>query len=362
MNRAFAQTLNYSSLNEDWRTEVEGLRLRPGDRVLCPTGSGARPLVLLAAEDVRVTAIDAAPAQNHLLRLLVAAIRELPAEEALGFIGLFDRPGADRLGRLERLDLPGPTRAYWRRHRRSIARGVLYEGRLERHFRRLSGVIRLLRGSLADELMAFDDIEQQRVYARTHWDRRWWQRVCELLMHPTTSRLFFGDPAFYAYAAMPPGPELYRRITSAFERFLARDSFMISLLLTGRLPPGALPPHLRPDGIARIIPRLGNLEILDAEIVEHMKCPGAPRYDRFSLSDVSSFMTGDEFSGLLHAVIGAAAPRARFVLRQFLTRYDVPPEIAPRLVRDPALEARLAREDRAFSYEFIVADIRDDRP
>ena len=40
---AFFSTLNYASVNEDWRTEAEALRLLGGERVLCVTGSGARP-------------------------------------------------------------------------------------------------------------------------------------------------------------------------------------------------------------------------------------------------------------------------------------------------------------------------------
>ena len=87
----------------------------------------------------------------------------------------------------------------------------------------------------------------------------------------------------------------------------------------------------------------------------------APRYDRFSLSDVPSFMTAVEFAGFVDQVVAAATPGARIVLRQFLTRYDVPPKTAARLVRDPDLEARLADEDRTFAYEFLVAEVNDAR-
>src|SRR3989304_1188591 len=44
----FFKTLNYASVNEDWRTEAEALRPGPEDTVLCVTGSGDRPLALLA--------------------------------------------------------------------------------------------------------------------------------------------------------------------------------------------------------------------------------------------------------------------------------------------------------------------------
>jgi hypothetical protein len=72
-------------------------------------------------------------------------------------------------------------------------------------------------------------------------------------------------------------------------------------------------------------------------------------------------MTAEEFAGLIDLVVAAAAPKARIVLRQFLTRYEVPSERAARLVRDPGLEARLADEDRTFAYEFLVAEVNDAR-
>jgi hypothetical protein len=60
-------------------------------------------------------------------------------------------------------------------------------------------------------------------------------------------------------------------------------------------------------------------------------------------------------------VLAAAAPGARIVLRQFLTRYRVPSGVAARLVRDPGLETRLANEDRTFAYEFLIAEVNDAR-
>ena len=361
MSRAFAETLNYSSVNEDWRTEIAALQMRPGDRVLCITGSGARPLALLAAEDVRVTAIDSVPAQNHLLRLLVAALRELPADEALGFIGLTERPADWRLGVLDRLPLPEPSRAYWAGHRKEVGLGVLYQGRFERHFRRLSRMVRRVRGRAIRTLFSFDDLDAQRDFVRSTWDTWWWRWIYCLSLHPLASRLSFGDPAYYAHAAVPVGPTVYRRMNAGLGRFLARDNFMVSLLLTSRLSAYDLPPHLQAEGIARILPRLGNLDIVDADLGAHLRDPAAPRYDRFSLSDVPSFMTAEEFAGLVDLVVAAAAPGARIVLRQFLTRYEVPPETAARLVRDPGLEARLADEDRTFAYEFLVAEVNDAR-
>ena len=84
--------LAYSSVNEDWRTEAAALRLAPDARVLCVTGSGARPLDLLAVTPARVVAIDVNAAQNHLLELRVGAMRALQFDAYTAFLGLVPTP------------------------------------------------------------------------------------------------------------------------------------------------------------------------------------------------------------------------------------------------------------------------------
>jgi S-adenosylmethionine:diacylglycerol 3-amino-3-carboxypropyl transferase len=86
--RGFWGTLNYSSVNEDWRTEATALRLRDGDRVLAITGGGGRVLDLLAVADVAVVGIDLDGPQNHLLWLKLEAMRRLAWPEYAAFLGL----------------------------------------------------------------------------------------------------------------------------------------------------------------------------------------------------------------------------------------------------------------------------------
>ncbi|HKZ00179.1 MAG TPA: DUF3419 family protein, partial [Rhabdochlamydiaceae bacterium] len=65
----FYSRLSYSFGNEDWITELEALRIKPGDRVVCITASGDRPLHLLLADLGELVSVDANPFQNHLFEL-----------------------------------------------------------------------------------------------------------------------------------------------------------------------------------------------------------------------------------------------------------------------------------------------------
>lgn len=353
----FCRTLNYSSVNEDWRTEARALTVGGDDRVLCVTGSGARPLALLAEAPAQVTAVDDNPAQSALLALEVAAIRRLDFDELVAFLGLAPadpRWRADRLRAL-RADL-GEHRADADTLAPLVVRGVLYAGRWERHHARLARVGRLLRGKVIDELFAHRDLEAQRRFVHLVWDTPTWRRVFQVCCAPLVARLTFGDPAFYRHVAVPMGRTLYGRLRGALERTLARDNFMVSLALRGVLSDTDLPPHLTREGHAVLRGRLDRLSIVTDD-VGAVLARSRHAFTRLSLSDVPSFLDGHGFAALCRVVADTAAAGARFCIRQFATRYTPPRDLAGRLVREPALERQLAREDHAFAYEFLVGTV-----
>ncbi len=350
----FFSTLNYSSVNEDWRTEARALEIGPDDRVLCVTGSGARPLALLAASPARVTAVDCNPTQNTLLALEIAAIRRLDFDELAAFLGL--RPADPRFRRDHLRGLApdlGAHRAAALALAPLVERGILYAGRWERHHARLARVGRLLRGRAIDALFAHDDLEEQRRFVRRVWDTPAWRRVFELACSPIVARLAFGDPAFYRHVAVPMGATLYRRLRGALQRTLARDNFMVSLVLRGALSETDLPPHLTREGHARLRGRLDHLTIETADL-RTILTRERGTFTRLSLSDVPSFLDRAGFAALCRSMADGAAPGARFCIRQFATRHVVPTELADRLIREPELEQTLATEDHAFAYEFLV--------
>ena len=272
----FHETLNYASVNEDWRTEATALRIGKDDQVLCVTGSGDRPLNMLALDPARVVAIDRNPAQNRLLALKIAAMRSLEYKDYTAFLGLTH---ASRHWRAEvwlelQRSLTPDCRTFWRGNQGMILAGVIYRGRWERFYRRVASLVRVLRPRMIPRLFEFDDIEKQRTYVRAHWERPAWKAAFHLVCSPITSRLVLGDPAYYAHAQVRLAETMYRRIQASLERHLARENFMVSLVLRGRLPEGDLPPYLSPDGYRVIRSRLDRLHIVTGDVIHHMQFAG----------------------------------------------------------------------------------------
>lgn len=356
---AFSGTLNYTAVNEDWRMECRALQIRPDDRVFCVTG-GSRSLVLLPADPARVVSLDMNPCQTHWLELQRAALRRMGCAEFRAFVGL-DR-GHGRIGQLRRLlpELPEPSRRYWQAHGACVRRGALYQGRWERHHQRIARLVRAARPEVVRRLLASRDLEQQRAVARALWDRPWWQRVVRVLCSPRLARCAFGDPAFYAHVSpdLCVGDYLYARFKGALERHWVRQSFMLSFLLEGRYGGGDLPPHLDEALYEQVRRRVDRIEARTGDVCEYLESVPPRSFTRFSLSDTPSYMPTEEVGRMLRAMVRAAAPGARFCIRQFLSDHRMPELAGACLRRERWLEQELEQDDRAFAYRFLVGTVR----
>ncbi|MCL4475208.1 MAG: BtaA family protein, partial [Nitrospirae bacterium] len=221
----FLETLNYSSSNEDGRSEIKALGIKGQDSVLCITGSGARPLDLLTQVPKEIVSVDFNPCQNFLLELKMESIRCLDYEEFLQFIGV--RPCRTRgyLYKGIQQSLSTGAKSFWDSHPEMIQKGVLYAGRWERYFRRLALFISLVRPRLLSRLFGSDGVrEQSRI-----WHERWNNVSWRVFLRLVSSRMFwrhaFGDPGFFLYVQR--GFSIYRylneRFASAVENMLLRD-------------------------------------------------------------------------------------------------------------------------------------------
>src|SRR5690349_13113180 len=89
------ETILFSACNEDSHCELRAFGSLAGKRVFCVTAGGGRVLNLVAERPREILAVDLNPAQNALLELKIAAMREFDHAGYLRFLGV--RPADDRL-------------------------------------------------------------------------------------------------------------------------------------------------------------------------------------------------------------------------------------------------------------------------
>lgn len=355
----FFTTINYTSVNEDWRTELRALQIRKNDRILCVAGSGDRPLNLLIDDPETVVAIDRNGSQINLLQLKMAALGVLSYQDYVGFLGLTDHPCRTETWRCVADGLSKNTRSFWAENLAAIGKGILYQGRWERYYRNLSRFVSLFRREVIETLFDLKNLDTQLEYVRLTWDKKWWRTMFNIMCDPIFSRIFFGDPAFYANVprTFVVGPYLYQGMIKILERYVARENFMLALLFRGRLLHTDLPPYLSEKHTERIRDRIARIVTTQADLLEFLETCEPKSFTKFSLSDTPSFLNQQGFERLLDGVVRTAAPGARICIRQFLTGHTIPERFRDRIYREPRLEQELANSDRAFSYRFIVGQV-----
>lgn len=354
---SFFNTLNYSSCNEDGLAELRALDVSPGDTVCCITGSGDRVFHMLLGNPAQVVAFDLNPAQNFLLELKAAAIREMDYSGYAQFLGLHPSPKSRWEDYLTlRLQLTTDAARWFDARRGMIERGILYEGRWERYFRMSSFQLRCLRNKKIRQLFAFDDLEQQRQFLHDQWNTWDWRVLLRLTFNRLAFRFVLGDPGFYSYAddQRPPWKYIYDRMTCFLEHHLARSSFMMALVFYGRFfDPLHYPPYLREENFSTIKSRLQRITIRTASLFDMLMDKNNKRCNKYSLSDVSSFLSAADYQRLFEFFAGK--PGTRFCLRDFLTQRTPPLQNSTGPIRFlTPLQDELAVEDTSFGYTFII--------
>lgn len=344
--------LGYSFGSEDWRTEQKALKIEPDNHVVCITSSGDRPLNLLSTNCLQITSVDVNPIQNHLLDLKRAAMLHLDYPSYLEFLGITNHQKGRSLPRKVFEELRDESKMFWIHNSRLIEKGVIYQGQLERSCSYFAQIMRLFRGLRPSKLTSFDDITQQREYLSKSWNKRYRSHFLKLALQSI-------DREVRAHVApeVSSGQYIYSRIQQTLHRHLAKENPLFSLIVNGFVEKEAFSPHMLEEHIPEIQSRLNRLTIKTQNMIEFLEAQEAESIDRFSFSDIASYMDGASFNRMIRAAIRTARPGARFCIRQFMSDHQLDSDLTAYLAREPQLERELEEEDRSFVYRFMAGQI-----
>lgn len=356
----FFSRLSYSFGNEDWNTEKKALAIKPSDKVVCITASGDRPLHILSEECAHVTAVDANKIQNHLLHLKAAAMQRFDFDHYLSFLGASE--DQHRLHSLQALvrEMSHETAQFWNSHKNLVQKGVIYQGAMEIFLMRFSPLFSVLRPQKIRRLFSITHLEEQREFIQKEWDTYLWRKSFDIALNPFLSKAVLKDPGLYHNigTSIKAGTYIYNRMNNCLNQYLAQENPLISLMFKGKVGSQAYPPYLQEASVRRIKGQLDRLSVETSDISTFLERSPRNSFDCYSLSDVASYITEDEFLRMLRGVRHSARPGARVSIRQFLSSHQLPPDLDDWLERDHDLEQELEKEDRCFVYRFMVGKVK----
>jgi S-adenosylmethionine-diacylglycerol 3-amino-3-carboxypropyl transferase len=351
----------FSSCNEDSGSELRAFGDLSGKHVLCITAGGGRVLNLLVGQPDVIWAVDLNPVQNYLLELKVAGMRELDHAGYLRFLGV--RDGDDRLATYQRIrgELGTGARSFFDAHPSLISDGVLFQGRLERYFDRLSRILQWTPPLGLRALFECEDIDQQRKWLRK-LDTTAFRLFAETACRRSVLRAFSGDPGFYRYVPREVALHrvIYAGVMEHFRHYLARDNPLMQTIFFGRIiHESALPHYLHAQSYERVRAALAKVKLvtITASMDQALEEAGPAAFDALSLSDISSYLDDVAHDQLFAAVLDAARPGAILCSRSNIHHRPLLHAQAARLQRERALEHELSISDHSCVHKFLIGRV-----
>jgi S-adenosylmethionine-diacylglycerol 3-amino-3-carboxypropyl transferase len=92
-------------------------------------------------------------------------------------------------------------------------------------------------------------------------------------------------------------------------------------------------------------------------VISYLETSPNNSIDRFSLSDVASYLDKEDYNRMIENICRTAKIGARFCIRQFSSKHKIPQKFEKNFKREPELEKQLESEDSSFFYRFNVGTI-----
>lgn len=351
---------NFGLSQEDERTEAAALELGESDCVLSIVSAGDMPLSLLALGARRVTGVDVDPNQLHLCWLKAASIAVLDRETAIRFLGFMPAGAAERERCFESVAraLPEASRAFWTGQREAIRGGAIWAGRYEQYVRKVVRAVRPALGRRIDGLFACGDLHEQDDYFSRKFDRRWLRLLFRVVFHPKVFARRGMDPRSFRHR--DKDQSIAEQYFSQFRSFCTRHPAQLNphlqVHLLGKvLTADAVPAYLERDGFQRARDALGRLQLIQADLVEHIESCDRGQYSKVHLSNVPDWLPRPAFEQVMSLLADRLEPKARLVWRYLHTDYPLPESLRDRLDVDLPLGKRLKERDRFPFYDIIPA-------
>jgi S-adenosylmethionine-diacylglycerol 3-amino-3-carboxypropyl transferase len=373
--------LVYAQIWEDPRIDMEALAIEPTSRVVAIASGGCNVLSYLVASPARITAVDLNSAHVALVKLKLAAARNLP--DYASFHALFANAACaanvTNYERHIRTHLDSDTRAYWenrdllgRSHIGRFRKGFYRYGLLGRFI----GICHALARSLGVDpriLMTARTLEEQHAFFERHVAPLFQRRIVRRLLDSPLSLYGLGIPPAQYQALLGDAASMadvvcdrLRTLACAHplgDNYFAWQAFARSY---GSSPEAPLPPYLQPDNFDAVRTRADRVQVLLTSMTAHLERQPPASVDRYVLLDAQDWMGDGELTRLWREITRTATPGARVIFRTAAR-----PDLLPGRVPDTVLgkwryAADTSREfssrDRSAIYGGFHLYMREDRP
>lgn len=360
---------DFGVAQDDPLSELRALEPEAGDRILCIASAGEVPLELLVNSDasIAIDAVDIDYHQLYLSNLKLKAAQTLNDLDAARFLGFLP---ANRKSRIKWFELfanklPENEAIFWKENFDVFKKGPIHLGRYETYIayfaplgRHLLGSGKALRG-----LFECSGIEEQKDYFDQSLHAGLLKKLFELIFHP---RIYknrgISELGLQHMGTDNIGIAFYNKFRDFCTATPVRENWILQFVLFDRVIfKEALPSYLSQTGRARLTEEFGRLNFIKKSYTEILQERESGYYNKFALSNVSDWLSVDEFTELLRIIAGKSGKNAAGLIRYIYTAEVRDPKLKEILGFDYREGKELLKQDRFPFYKLIPFSFNKDR-
>jgi len=357
--KSFFKKIAYSTCWEDFDIIQKALKVKKGDNVISVTSAGCNVLNFLLYDPKKIISVDFNPNQNHILRLKIAAIKNLEYPEFLEILGIIQSKDRADVYKKIRKKLPKETQFFWDKNIKFIKRGLTYNGRQEKYIHSLGQYLRYLKGekTLIDLLRCKTIKEQKEFFDKNIKDASWNLFFTMIYNKPVMlvakDKLVFNQIEDSAYHI-----KFRNMVEDAVTRVPAKGNPYMSFALLGfYLDEEYYPHYLKQKNFEFLKKRVDRIEIKTGRIQDVLAELKTNSIDEFNLSNVLDWAAMDDFKHVLCEVVRTGKNKSRFCYLNTLMQRGIPKDVDG-IKSHKKTATQLLKQDRAFLYEnFEIGEI-----
>jgi S-adenosylmethionine:diacylglycerol 3-amino-3-carboxypropyl transferase len=357
---------DFGLAQDDAKSELSALNLKENDRVLCIASAGEIPLEMLvnSHESVTIDAVDIAASQIYLSKLKLKAALHFERIQAAQFLGYMPADETDRALWFRQItpELTEPELKFWRNHLSILKFGPVNLGKYETYIRRFSSLGRLLLGGRKKLFGLFEakSIEEQESYFDEVLRAGLLKNLFSIMFHPKIyKQRGISEQGLIHWQDQRLGYKFYNQFRDFCTNTPVRKNWMLQFVLFNRvLYEESLPDYLQSKGRARLREESERLHFGDESVTESMNKRDAGYYNKFALSNVSDWLSVEDFTQLLQVIAQKSGPDARGLIRYIHSARVSDPELPEVLGFDREAGEKLLAEDRFPFYKLIPFSFR----
>ena len=339
--------IRYANCWED--TENLTKSLEENKRILSICSAGDNVLGMLTKNPKSITAFDINETELHLLRLKIAAFKNLSYKEILVLLGINKGDSIELFKKLEK-DLDKETYNFFSNNKKIFKKGIINSGKFEHYFQLFRNFIIPLftTKKRIKYLVSCETIEEQKKYYEEKINNKRLNKLFNFFFGFKVMGKYGRDKSFYDYVPEKEksATEIRSRFDNGISTILNKTNPYITYVLLNKYTKDALPFYLREENYEIIKKNLNKITIKKGSLLDI-----EGEFDYFNLSDIFEYMSDEDYQKNINHIEKISSNNAKILYYNMQCKKYIDNKLF-RLNEE--LSNRLKKENKSYFYRDVL--------